>query len=759
MQIRHHQRQHGVVAVLAMMFIVIFASLAAAMAIVSQGNVRTADTYQHVNKSLAAAETGMRFASYRLDTIASDIQTVSGVIDVDMADIIWPTLRDAIISDMGSELHSNESYALDGEKITLGSVPVGAESGAPTFQVIIERHPLVGEDYGSLYYQRDPYNINDGTNNFTADGFAVAVDNPVDGRWVRLRSEGDDQGYTRAVQMEYRIDKKVRFAILSRNRVMIGRNVMIRGSIGSRYTLTNYEHGHPVQMRDNFTGLDAQLDTWLDAFENYLADNDADGDNRVNLADDTEAANLVDAATYDRNGDGFVDAYDFFLLKYDDDADGALTTSEFTATGGGLVDEQLWQLINEYKYPAGTLFRWDDQTAKIGGTGSWIDISEDMDVINAFDGYAKISGEVLLEATKADWEVGAADGAYQKFFEGPIHPDPTKDSLTFGMNGADMAAFTPSSFDTSTYKAMATGDFAGQVIGAEPRKEGVTPQYTPPSAATIEETPFGSLHPYDYYMRPVYKNYTFRDVKIPMGTNAVFKNCRFIGVTFIETATDNADPNFNYAGMQEPDGSIKFTNIAANVDGNPLTDTKGVSNNLRFHNCTFEGMLASDSPDAYTHVRNKVQVTGKANFKIEKSNELSDAEKAFFKRSTLMLPQLSVDMGTFLEPNDDGEWTRLDGTIVAGVFDIRGTATIDGSIITTYEPLPGEGGLAQGGNPAAFNTTIGYFESTAGDGEGEIPAGGYGKIIIRYDPTRQLPDGINGPIELRGELDTYYEGK
>lgn len=759
MRNRHHQRQHGVVAVLAMMFIVIFASLAAAMAIVSQGNVRTADTYQHVNKSLAAAETGMRFAQYRLGEIASDIQTTSGVIDVDMADIIWPTLRDAIISEMGSELHSQESYTLTGEKLVLGSVPVGGETSAPTFKVTIERHPIVGEDYGNLYYQRDPYNVNDGTNAFTADGLAVAVDNPVDGRWLRLRSEGDDQGYTRAVQMEYRIDKKVRFAILSRNRVMIGRNVMIRGSIGSRYTLTSYDHGHPVQMRDNFTGLDVQLDAWLDAFENYLADYDGDGDNRVNLEDDAEAANLVDAATYDRNGDGYVDTYDFFLLKYDADADGVLTTAEFTDTGGDLVDEQLWQLINEYKYPAGTKFRWDDQTAQIAGVGDWVDIADDMDVISDFDGYAKITGEVLLEATKTPWETGAADGDYQKFFEGPIHPDATKDPLTFGMDGAEMAAFTPSSFDTSTYKAMAVGNFATQVTGAESSDGASTPQYTAPSPATIEETPFGSLHPYDYYMRPVYENYTFRDVMIPLGTNAVFKNCRFVGVTFIETATDNSDPNFNYAGMQEPDGSIKFTTISASVNGTDINDTKSVANNIRFHDCTFEGMIASDSPDAYTHVRNKVQVTGTANFKIENSAELSDAQKAFFKRSTLMLPQLSVDMGSFVDPNSDGEWVRLDGTIVAGVFDIRGTATIDGSIITTYEPVPGEGALSQGGNPAEFNTTIGYFESTAGDGEGEIPDGGYGKIIIRYDPTRQLPDGINGPIELRGEVDTYYEGK
>jgi hypothetical protein len=91
-------------------------------------------------------------------------------------------------------------------------------------------------------------------------------------------------------------------------------------------------------------------------------------------------------------------------------------------------------------------------------------------------------------------------------------------------------------------------------------------------------------------------------------------------------------------------------------------------------------------------------------------------------------------------------------------MDIRGQARIDGSIITTFEPTPNQGPLAEGGNPASFNTTIGYFESSAGDSEGELPTGGYGKILIKYDPNRPMPDGILGPIEVAPDLDTYFEG-
>ena len=48
-------RDRGAAAVLAMMFLVIFSSLAAAMAIVSQGNLQTADSSLKINRSRAAA--------------------------------------------------------------------------------------------------------------------------------------------------------------------------------------------------------------------------------------------------------------------------------------------------------------------------------------------------------------------------------------------------------------------------------------------------------------------------------------------------------------------------------------------------------------------------------------------------------------------------------------------------------------------------------------------------------------------------------
>jgi hypothetical protein len=168
-------------------------------------------------------------------------------------------------------------------------------------------------------------------------------------------------------------------------------------------------------------------------------------------------------------------------------------------------------------------------------------------------------------------------------------------------------------------------------------------------------------------------------------------------------------------------------------------------------------MVATTTATAYSHTRNKLQFTGNTVFDLE-SDELTAEQKAMFRKSTIMAPQFSIDIGTFTDPTNPNEMTTLDGTIVAGVLDVRGQARIDGAIITTHEPVPGEGTLRNGGNPANFNTTLGYFESSAGDAEAEVPSGGYGKIIIRYDPDRALPDGITGPIELRPTLATYVEG-
>ncbi len=768
----------GAVLILAMMFVAIFGALAATMGMMSQGNLQSATTYQESNRAMAAAETGIRFANYRIALYAKNIMTTQGEIDATGAEVLWQTLGQNIIT-MGNETHmlsSTETTYDNGNiaKIALGQIAVGTQTNAPIFELSFQPHPLPNNPdgsspYSAAYYQRAPYNTNDGTNPFTSDGLAVSNVNPVQPWWIRITSIGNDQNVERIVQMDFRINKKIRYAVLSRNRIMIGRNVIIDGDIGSRFMNVDYTHGHPVQMRNNFYGLDPALDTQLDTLESYLQANDIDGDNRIQLAYAAESGSLPPltppATTYDVNNDGYYDTLDAFTNFYDTTADGNISMEEFSPDGQ-IVDWQLWELINEAKYPAGTEIDWDTMQIKLPSDATWSDASADLNVINCDDDYAKIHGKISMTACKSDWESGAADGSFQKFYKGPIIPDGYDDPTTFSVPDSDMGQFSSMDFENAvTALKPAPGDtltFDVQVTNAVPNHDESSALYTPPGSATRESIPYNSPYPYDHYERPVYENYTFRDVVIPKGTNALFVNCKFIGVTFVETSTDNYDPNFNFVGMQESTGEQKYANITAYVMNDAgemvqVSDTKPYANNLRFDNCDFEGVVATESPYAYTHARNKLQFTGTTSFDIE-ADSLTTAEKEQFKKSTILAPQYSIDIGTFTDPTNDSESIELEGALVAGVLDVRGSAQINGSIITTFQPEVGEGPLMDGGNPANFNTTIGYFESTAGDAEAEMPEGGYGKIMIRYDPNRSLPDGINGPIEVKPELQTYREG-
>lgn len=738
----NHSR--GAALLLAMLFLAVFASLGVAMAHMAQGHLASSDTHRQATFANAAAETGVTFVRHRLDDLAVAITTDKGQIDPALAQQLWAQINQQLQADLASEAgHQADGWFL-----------IDDDADGPRFQFTLQQHPINGEDYDSGFYQRSPYNFAT-HNRFTADEAAVAAANPITSRWVRLTVTGAYGQARRTIRLDLQIAKQVRYAILSRNRVMVGRNVIVKGPIATHYTDVDQRHGHPVQMRDNFRGLDPQLDGWLDQLATYLGGNDVDGDNRVKVADTRESGGLSDPASLDHNLDGYVDTYDMFLMKYDGDGDGAISAEEFSP-GGAMVDHQLWEVMNEAKYPAGTAFDWDNQRVKLPG-GTWTDASADLGAIDDSDVYAKVHGDVKFAVDESAWENGAAEGDYKQYFRGPIKPEAFHDPVTFGADSTQIADLGPSNFDVSGYRSLATGELASQVASPTPRDPELPSTYTPPSIETIESVPYGAPYPYDFYERPVIENMTFTNVTIPKGTNALFVNCKFIGVTFVDTESDNDDPNFSYAGVQESDGSQTYVNVSAEVDGANLADTKPVSNNLRFHDCRFEGVVVTENPSDFSHTRNKLQFTGKTSFDVDAPG-MTVEQKQLYAKSTIMAPQYSIDLGTFTNPGASDELVTLEGTIVAGVLDVRGKAEINGAIVTTYQPQAGQGVLAEGGSPANFNTTIGYFESSAGDSEAELPDLGYGKIIIRFDPNRPLPDGIVGPISLRAEMDTWTEG-
>lgn len=381
------------------------------------------------------------------------------------------------------------------------------------------------------------------------------------------------------------------------------------------------------------------------------------------------------------------------------------------------------------------------------------------------------------------------------------------------------------------------------------------------TTAYFEKMPFNSPSYSDLYYRPVYENMTFKNVQVPIGNNGLFKNCTFAGVTYVRSRTTNNHINWTIYGKLKLDsatgkpvldpprttytGSSFPTMLAGNdrpvlmanppldkadipanqvantqgyanlpdpliIDGFRCIDSKKFSNNVRFHGCLFVGSVVGDAPQEYTNARNKLQFTGATRFVEQNPDFPNDPTKnpdpgdlPEIKKSSLMLPNYSVDIGQFNSPPTQD--VRLKGAIVAGVLDVRGNASIDGALLLTFKPILGQIPLRDAlgnpvGNPSTFNATLGYFGPADGDDESldpetlpivggvkivgwdldgdglpdlgptqvptsqqvangavTVPFHGYGAFTLRFDPSMLMPDGILLPLQVDTDATSYRE--
>jgi hypothetical protein len=475
------------------------------------------------------------------------------------------------------------------------------------------------------------------------------------------------------------------------------------------------------------------------------------------------------------------------MAHFDVDGDGRVVYDAALAFAAGLgtlteefagIDDQLGHLID---------FAFSDRNGDELSDETDVSLGYSNGVIDANDMYAKVAGRLSFAVTQADWE-NARDGSYQQFVEGPIKPDVDEAPVTFEVDEDDLLDITTADWDDSDNwlkdKALAGQDFDAQVAAGV--ADGGT--YTPEAGGPHETVPYGARGYYDWYQRPVYEDMTFTDLTIPMGNNGLFINCTFIGATYLQTYSDNTDPNWNYVGMvdRNPNTGLfeeKYPGLYVTVDGTDVYDTRDYSNNVRFHDCTFAGSVVADAPLQYTHVRNKVQYTGNTTFTLDHP-DLTEADKEELAKSSILMPGYSVDVGNFT--NNLGENVQLQGTIIAGVMDVRGSADVHGTLLMTFRPTEAEGPLFYGGTPDGFNTTVGYFGPDEGDAESVDPSTlidtddppdgipdigmdldgdgvndpfeGFGEITLRYDPDAKLPNGIPWPILIEPEPGTYSEG-
>lgn len=283
------------------------------------------------------------------------------------------------------------------------------------------------------------------------------------------------------------------------------------------------------------------------------------------------------------------------------------------------------------------------------------------------------------------------------------HPDDEiqayHEGINYGQPNQDMPGMDISDYDTDMYRDIVMNEGNGSIPASSTIEVEYFPHaagdYTMPRDGTPRYTSNRKLD------RHVYENETYTDVHLPDDRNALFKNCTFEGILYIDCYQS---------------GSTKY-------------------NNVRFENCTFNGVIVSDVPQVFKWQHNCLYFTGEATF-----DNQSDIQE-----STILAPHFNVNLGNTNPQQSDNN--VLTGAIVGGIVDVRGNAQIYGTIISMCDTTQWSSG---------YVTNIG---ATLDDGGSETTElGDIGVIGITPDEDQMLPSGITSPIVIQPLQDTYSEG-
>jgi hypothetical protein len=702
------KRKRGVVAVLAMLFLMLMVTLSLAMVSLSTSNLQSASNLGDAERARATAESGLSWQAFRFLRMARPKST-AGKIDLDVATALWPALKTSIQNDFKTLSNTSEQTLTDnGSSLISNAISDGSTGG--TFTIHIDQP-------------------------------AVDASDPMAEPYLLVHSTGQYGEATRTVSMRFSMSKKIKYAVVGKVPIQLGRNTEIEGPIGMG-TAAKYP---PILTLSDFRHLTTSLKNKIDAFNDYMQGtttvngvkvaNHAGYDNRINVNDTWEYTRAQNAGYRDVNGDKYIDEYDLFVKEFDKDGDHAISKSEFTnPSNGKLYDQNLFDAMDSTGAPmfAGDITREGYQDG----------------VIDNYDAYAKVSGSVTMATTASAWQSNLGSGTQiNDVMTGPIVPDNGEQAVKFGVTSSDMFDLSPSNFEecVANYRAK-TGSAAGTTKKTSTVIENATIGATDANGGTVtEKTPYGTTTYQATYKRPVFKNMTFKNCIIAKGTNALFDNCTFQGVTFVDMTHDITTSATHSGGtvVTDKDSGMTWSQRMKKVSGSTPSFSKDTTlastnsygfadgNNVRFNNCTFNGPLAGTDATAYTHFTNSWEFTGSTMF----DNQADDT-------ATIVCPNTNIEMGSFTDPAKAP--SKLVGVVVAGNLDVRGTSIVDGSIIVT-----GDG---------AGNTTLGYFGPSDGDTDpSAMPEGGYGRLNIRYNPYRALPSGINIAVDVLPTSGTYSE--
>src|SRR5688572_20732840 len=173
-------RRRGAAAVLAMLFLVIMTTLTLAMFGMSVGNVQSASNFSDVARAQGAAESGLRWMAMRFVRMPRPRTTVGNINAGAMA-TLWPQIKQSIITDMTT-----------GPNRMASAAERNWEQGA--FGV---RSPAIAIDRSGA-------------------AFKITIEQTADPTVLLVTSTGTYRNNARAASMHFKVDKKVKFAVVGK---------------------------------------------------------------------------------------------------------------------------------------------------------------------------------------------------------------------------------------------------------------------------------------------------------------------------------------------------------------------------------------------------------------------------------------------------------------------------------------------------------------------------------------------------------------
>jgi len=489
----------------------------------------------------------------------------------------------------------------------------------------------------------------------------------ADPRIVYIECQGQHKELKRTVQMELKIAKDTRilkYALAGRGRMWLAGDVTIHGDIYSSWNVAGIS---PFNMTDDST-VEGSLNTVL-SWQDLLKQ-----------------------------------SYQMQTFAYDGSGNLILTDGRTVNSSGHLLTEGGQVITNSYGNPLNILNLGFEKEG-------YYNVAKDK-WGNPIQGY--VNGQPIGPVMYGN-PVEAFDASGNRYYSSIDELQGTYENVNYSQAPNSLSGLKIGDYNTSSYKNSIPGtapSVSGSLIqnGVLPKtkigKQTVPTQteYFPHAAGDYKQKASSSSLALTRY---VYENKTLRNIRVDGGTNALFKNCTFEEVLYVDCST--AGP----------------------------TSTVSTYNNIRFENCTFNGVIVTNTPQALNSgwwMRNQLYFTGAATFKNESS----------IQEATILAPHFNVNLGN-TNPNQN-ENNVLTGAIVGGIVDVRGNAQIYGTIISMADTSA---------YPSGYVTNIGATEDDGGSETLEV--GDIGTIEITPDEDQMLPGGIYASFVLEPVKNTYKE--